>query len=431
MADPALTLFYRFAQDKSLVPALVPAGVLGPTLDITRATAGTYFDANGVLQSAGSGVARFDHDPADSWASLGLLVEPASTNLARYSQTFDNGYWAVQGACSATPNTTVAPDGSTTADTITKTGAFAALAHWNLTISNATQYTFSMFVKAGASTKISIGLLNVGDHVVIFDLVAKTATPQGGSSIDAAGVIDVGGGWFRCWGTINSSGGTAARYYIYPDVNGSSSGSVICWGAQLEQGLLTSYVETPGGASATRNADAVGSTTVDWHNAAAGTFMVRGRFQSTPAAALKIMTVDDNSTADRFYLERDTDDEINFATINSGDNNGASDGGTGIAVDTEFIVAAAYADDDVRAAVDGDLSAADSAAGIPVGDTITNFRIGADSGGNYFNGHIAEVRYYNQRKLDAYLQDLSNGLVTESLASSLTQGIGMGLRIGL
>ena len=256
---------------------------------------------------------------------------------------------------------------------------------------------------------------NMVDFLAQFDLTTGSGSDVGTGTVNALGAIDVGGGIWRCWVTITTNG-TSARIYVYPGVIAAgTAGTVFVWGHQLEKGLLTSYIPTAASAVA-RNADVVGSTTVDWHNADAGTLFARGRFPFTTAAALKMLTVDDNSTADRFYLERDTDDEINFATINSGDNNGASDGGVSIAVDTEFIVAAAYADDDVRAAVDGALSAADSAAGIPVGDTITNLRIGADSGGNYFAGHIAEVRYYNERKLDAYLQDLSNGLVTESFA---------------
>ncbi len=69
------TLHYDFAGDKSLTAKV------GPALGITRTTEATYFDASGVRQTAGSGVARFDHRPVSPFTSLGLLVEEARTNL--------------------------------------------------------------------------------------------------------------------------------------------------------------------------------------------------------------------------------------------------------------------------------------------------------------------------------------------------------------
>ena len=69
--------------------------------------------------------------------------------------------------------------------------------------------------------------------------------------------------------------------------------------------------------------------------------------------------------------------------------------------------AGAFADDDVRAAVDGTLSGADSAAGLPVTDAATTMRVGNDSAGTPFNGHIAKVKYWDVRKTDAFLQNIT------------------------
>jgi hypothetical protein len=52
----------------------------GPAITFTRASDATYFDATGTLQTAGSNVPRFDHDPATG-ASRGLLIEGQRSNL--------------------------------------------------------------------------------------------------------------------------------------------------------------------------------------------------------------------------------------------------------------------------------------------------------------------------------------------------------------
>jgi hypothetical protein len=58
----------------------------GPNIDFERLSGATYFDADGVLQTAANDVPRFDHDPATGASSLGLLIEEARTNSIRNSQ---------------------------------------------------------------------------------------------------------------------------------------------------------------------------------------------------------------------------------------------------------------------------------------------------------------------------------------------------------
>ena len=50
---------------------------------LTRASSATYWDANGVLQTAAADEPRFDHDPVTG-ERLGLLREEQRTNLAPY-----------------------------------------------------------------------------------------------------------------------------------------------------------------------------------------------------------------------------------------------------------------------------------------------------------------------------------------------------------
>jgi hypothetical protein len=59
---------------------------LDPRITFTRASTATYFDQLGVMQTAASGVARFDHNPLTD-ESLGLLIEEQRTNLVLNSAT--------------------------------------------------------------------------------------------------------------------------------------------------------------------------------------------------------------------------------------------------------------------------------------------------------------------------------------------------------
>jgi hypothetical protein len=76
------TIDLRLASSKSLVDNISGLNLF----TFTRSGNATYFDSNGEIQTAGTDVARFDHDPA-TLASLGLLVEVTSTNLLTNSQT--------------------------------------------------------------------------------------------------------------------------------------------------------------------------------------------------------------------------------------------------------------------------------------------------------------------------------------------------------
>ena len=91
--------------------AIVPSTILD-TGAFTRASTATYFDVDGVMQTAAIDVPRIGYDSA-THAHTGLILEEARTNLLTYSEQFDNAAW-VKSNVTVTANTaTTAPDGST------------------------------------------------------------------------------------------------------------------------------------------------------------------------------------------------------------------------------------------------------------------------------------------------------------------------------
>lgn len=96
---------------------------LDPRVTFTRASTASYYD--------------------------GKTVAKAEENLLIRSQEFDNVAWVKTGT-TVSVNTVVAPDGTTTADTLTATAANATLTQSTTAI--AAQYTFSIYLKRKTGT---------------------------------------------------------------------------------------------------------------------------------------------------------------------------------------------------------------------------------------------------------------------------------------
>ena len=118
-AVPSLDL--RFAENKSLTDAKTGASLV----TFTRASTGTYVGSDGVLRSATTNEARFDHNPTTG-ESLGLLVEEARTNLLLNSATLSTQSVTVAAAANTLSfygTGTVTLTGVSTAGPLVGTGA--------------------------------------------------------------------------------------------------------------------------------------------------------------------------------------------------------------------------------------------------------------------------------------------------------------------
>jgi hypothetical protein len=175
------------------------------------------------------------------------LIQYAPHNLLTYSEQFDNAAW-VKGNITVTPNSIVAPDLSTTADTIT--GDTVSSTHFTsetLTFS-ATTYTYSAYLKKGTNNFAQFRFgSGAGGYYANFDLdngVVGTATTT--SSIQA-----IGNGWYRCSITATLIAATSniaivlvsSANAIGAEINTLST-NIYVWGAQLNEGALQPYYST-------------------------------------------------------------------------------------------------------------------------------------------------------------------------------------------
>lgn len=123
---------------------------VAPWLTTTRSTVAWYFDANGLLQSAGVNVIRLTHDPI-TLARLGILAEANRSNKVLWCRDLTNAVWA---AVSVTPlKNQIGLDGvANSASSITATGAGGTILQ-AITAGSAACYQ-SVFVKrlVGAGT---------------------------------------------------------------------------------------------------------------------------------------------------------------------------------------------------------------------------------------------------------------------------------------
>ena len=237
----------------------------------TRASTATYFDSNGILQSAAINVPRVDYRYEDGlWKLSGALIEPARTNLVLRSQEFDNASWTKTNA-TITANSIAAPDSTTTADKIVWGNGISvpnSQVTQNVNASPTSPYVMSLFIKSAELTSIRIGFITrsagptyLGEVNYIFDLINSTATLSsiGGTPPTeySAGILNIGNGWYRCYVVAKTTGTVAViTQSIRNNSTGDGTSGLYIWGAQIEAGTFpTSYIPTTT-ATGTRAADA-------------------------------------------------------------------------------------------------------------------------------------------------------------------------------
>jgi hypothetical protein len=163
-------------------------------------------------------------------------------NLLTYTEDYSAAVW-LKTISTITPNTTLAPDGSVTADTLTAVaGAGFHYARGIITFL-ATSYTYSVYVKKGTSRWIFFG---VSDSTLnYFDLDTGTF----GTTSATCTVSALASGWYRITATEVRTAVIESGVNIGV-ANGNGGGSftangtetVIVWGAQLELGsTATAY----------------------------------------------------------------------------------------------------------------------------------------------------------------------------------------------
>ena len=298
---PAPSLDLNFASNKSLVDDISGNNLI----TFSRASTATFVGSNGLIQTAASGVPRFDQNPATG-ESLGLLVEEARINSQTYSNSFSTNWTLNQnGTTTVTPNAAIGPSGQLDATKLSNT-AGAYILGPNFTDDN---------VGFGMSAT--------------YNLSTKTITTQG--SVVSTSLTELGNGWFRCAFMPNTSTKYAQTVFVKAaessiltiehyvnairlSVTGGIGVGVYIWGAQVEAGTFpTSYIPTTT-ATVTRAADIAsitGANFSSWWNPNSSTYYASFFSQAKAKDNNAILGINGNSS------ERQLQFAVNGGSVNS------------------------------------------------------------------------------------------------------------------
>ena len=368
-----LSLDLQFAADKTLTARK------GPTPVFTRANAtATFIGSDGLIQTATTDVARFDHDPV-TFVCKGLLIEEQRTNLLAGSQTF-----ATSGG---SPNNWIDTN-------ITRDGTFR-------TSPDGTSNALRITASAANGTVISSASAGLSSTRA-FSIFLRRVTGTGNIQYP----VDNGSTWSTqaittSWVRYTFAATTAAQRVGIRIT--TSADAIEIWGAQIEAGAFaTSYIPTTTG-SVTRSADVCSITSADFtgmYNQDEGSLLVSAL---TPASGNRTIVASDNNTANEMVRLRTEGVDPFFRVTDGGSDLVAIDSGTVIA-NTDFKLAGAYKVNDFASVINGGTVETDVVGTIP---TVDRMRIGAGQAGNTMCGCISSLRYYKKRLSDAKLQTLT------------------------
>ena len=393
-------------------------GNLDPRITFTRASIATYIGSDGLIKTAAINEPCLEYNPF-TLVCNGLRMWEQRTNLLTYSNQFDNNLW-VKSAVTSTPNATIAPDGTLTADTL---ATDSTLTYHEITMVVTgvigTSYAMSVYAKKGDHPRLKTSGRFAGNWTVapvgIFDLNLGTVVSSAGTR--TATIEALPNGWYRCtiYGTCANGTGIGLVLGSLPAGQTSSNydgaiypGFVYLWGAQMEAGsFVTSYIPTVDNTvmRAGDNPVMTGTNFSNWYNPAQGTFLAE-------------WTLGDDKSSVTIY-QADDGTNNNYLRTRYGGAGNANDSAVAIetilqatlpsttqqTLYTTYRNAMAYQAFDFARSADGLPVITDTDGAVPI---VSNFRIGVNASGvEQINGYIRRIAYYPTRLSDAQLQALS------------------------
>ena len=388
---------------------------------VSRASSATYYDANGVIQTAAVDEARtaaYLPDENGNFISAGdLLLEEARTNLSTYSE--DLTFWSASNSTKTFDSSVTAPDGSSGAwvGAVNGTGVSTRIQPPSISYTAGSTYTISVFCKAKGVNTVAV-FFNSPDFTYFGSGASIDLTTGTPNSSDLS-VTPFPNGWYRISITATaSSSGTNKTLCVTPgsindvnNVSGNGVDGIYIWGGQTEEGSFpTSYIPTTS-STVTRAADvstsALGIKT--WYNQSEGTvfaewqasygnqFSTVFQFNAGAATTDLLEAYRNNSNTSVVARIRESDGTQNTVANSISSWTGQSNK-----------IAIGYGSNFLGASVNSSSVNSDTSLNLPTTNAL-NLGATTDAPTNKFlSGHIKRLAYFNTRLLNSNLQSISN-----------------------
>ena len=403
---PSLALIpsgYKGGSPKGTLYSVLPTDGTGD-FDFTRSGNATRVNSEGLIESVSSNVPRLNYPLIDGVVQgcPSLFLEPQRLQLIQYSEDFSQGYWIKQSS-TITSNSIISPDGTLNADLYTTSSAtFDFIQTTGSFIVSG--YSFSIFAKKGTSDKIDLALTGAAftdTRVVRFDLTNKTTETLGG--ILSSKIEEYPNGWFRCsiYAVTNAVGSGTIRILSGSTDNVST---LYIWGAQVEQGYLTSYIPNYGTAlGVTRSAETCNNAgDVNTFNDSEGVLFAEiSTFDDT---SVKAITLGDGTSSNRIQFFYFNGASIYGACIVGGVSQASIF--TNIDVSSNIKVAFKYKVNDFALWVNGFKVGIDTNGTVPTGLNTLRFDNGV--GGSNLDGSTKQIQYFDTALSDEELALLTS-----------------------
>lgn len=362
----------------------------------------TVVNSSGLIAPINADLPRFDYNP-NTLVCKGLLIEEARTNNITYSSDLSNVSWGKFGGATVTTDTTVSPDGTQNADTVSISGSKYIE---KVVAAAAGTYCFSTFFKLTGSGTANLQLTCAGsgstNTALVINLTTGAVTIGFGTPV--AFGSEVFGSWVRVYSVGTHVSGSIACYYIAY----GGAVSVPIWGAQLEAGAFpTSYIPTVA-TSVTRNADVAtmtGTNFSSWFNASEGAFALQASSTNTSTTNAALFACH-NTAANMIDMYNQSDSQLIGRVRSNNANTAIMPNGTVVDGATETY-AIAYKTANMAVSNKGAAPTTNTTAYTFTSDPNT-LAIGANQiGTQQINGYMRKLMFYPQRIINAEVQAFS------------------------
>lgn len=368
------------------------SGSLPGGVTFTRAAnTATRINASGLIETINADQPRFDH--TTSGTPLGLLVENAATNLVPQSN-FASAWLGGSATTTRTANTTdvLSPDGTNNAAKITiDSNGFASRFEIVNGLAASTTYTFSYYIRGSAGFQGRV--YNATSNTDAYPPTVLTYSNTGWTRVQMQ------------FTTGTQTGGIQVFVYCVHKASATTSDVIYIYGAQLEAGATASSLIPTTTSTATRNPDICtvsGAAFSSWYTQSEGTFYADFRRRRVDNTAT-VLSANDNTTSETIDL---TASGVGSFTITDGGSTQVSLFRSPFSVNTNTKIAAAFKANDCNMAMANSIAGGDTSATIP---TVDRLFIGRDAGAvpTYLDGHIRSIKFWNKRRSDSEIQELT------------------------